>query len=539
MKLDHDHFRAMGWLGPVELLSKSETRIISDCLLERQRNPATRPGKELAMVDRVIFDLAVDVRIRSFLAPLIGDSLFIWGAMAVGRAPGESHPWHTDIETADSLGNAITIWIALENVSSQSSLNFISGSHLIGKSLQQVASEHSLPREARTAEASLELAKTLSPSCSLSQLDVSDGEALIFDGRIWHGSLNSRPAGTRRALVLQYATPRFRIRVPDWSQLDWPFKFVPSPKSSVVMVAGKNSGGLNRVVPPPPERPEASRALRSLAEPIPHPLPRSTTTGWRPSPFYRGSTPVLRHLSCHASILEPGCSPHPPHNHLDEEILVILEGEADIVIADSEDDSRPRVEQMRPGDMVYYPSYQFHTIRCSGEAPVTYFMYRWNAPVRPNDEVLGLTICRGLKTRALETSKQFDTSLVLEGRTGLLDLLHVHLSEAKPSGGYAEHQDQHDVALLLFEGTVKTLGREVTAPAVVLYPAMSPHGLSGAGETAARYLVVEFHGAHSSPPSLLESLPWRKRLIVDDLKARVRWRLKWLRSRIRLYEKHR
>jgi mannose-6-phosphate isomerase-like protein (cupin superfamily) len=532
MEPETENFKNSGWSGPVKLLTKSETRIISNYMLELQRTGVASSGKELATVDRVIFDLAADARIHDILVPLIGDNIFVWGALSIGRAPGESHLWHTDIETADSLGNAVTIWIALENASSQSSLNFISGSHLIGKSLQQVAAENGVSRKERTAEVSLELAKTLSPKCTLVQPEVSDGEALVFDGRTWHGSLNTREAGTRRALLLQYATPGFKIKSPDWSQLDWPFEFKPAPRCPVVMVSGKNSGRLNRVVPPPPVRPEASRALRSLSEPIPQPLPRNPATGWRPSHFYRGSTPVLRHLSCHASMLEPGCTPHPPHNHLDEEILVILEGEADIVIADSEDDPDPRIEQMRSGDMVYYPSYQFHTIRCSGESPVSYFMYRWNAPVRPNAEVLGLTIYRGLKTKVLDTGKQFDTALVLEGRTGLLDLLHVHLSEAKPGGGYAEHQDKHDVALLLFEGTVKTMGRDVKAPAVVLYPAMSLHGLSGAGTTPARYMVVEFHGAHSSPPSLLESALWRKNLIVKDLKARVAWRLNRLRSRV-------
>lgn len=533
MKLDREEFKSKGWLGPIKLLTKSETRILNGYLLELQHSRAANAGKEFACSDRVIFDIAVDARIRNILVPLLGDNVFVWGALFVGRAPGQSHPWHTDIETAGSSGNAVTFWIALENTSCQSSLNFISGSHLIGKSLQQVASEHNMPREHRTAEGSLKLAKALSASCTLSQPDVADGEALIFDGRTWHGSVNRQQTGTRRALLLQYATPSLKIRVPDWSQLDWPFKFKPTSTCPVVMVSGKNSSRLNRVSSPPPVRAETSRSLRSLFMPIPQPLPRNSDRGWRPNPLYRGSTPVLRNLSCHASILEPGCSPHPPHGHLDEEILVILDGEADIIIADSADDPQPRVEPMRPGDMVYYPSYQFHTIRCSGQTPVSYFMYRWNAAICPNQNVLDLTICRGLKMKTFDPSKQFNTLPVLEGQTGLLDLLHIHLSEAKFGGGYREHQDKHDVALLLFQGTVKTMGREVTAPAVVLYPANALHGLSGASDTPARYLVVEFHGVHSISPPLLDTVRWRKNLIVEYLKTRIRWRLKALLSRIK------
>ncbi len=521
-------FRARGWMGPVRLLTGGETRAITAHLRGSQRPPGMDWSKGLAATDSVIFDLAADARIRSLLVPLIGDSFFIWGAMFVERAPGESHPWHTDIETAASDGRAASVWIALENASRDSTLGFICGSHLYGKSLQQVASERGLDRHRRTAEASLELAQSLAGDATLARPEVTDGDALVFDGRVWHGSLNSRQSGVRRALVLQYATPDLEIRHPDWSQLDWPFRFRSSPKPPVVMVSGKPAGRLNRVVAPPLARAGTAPPLQNLATAIPRPLPRNPRKGWRPHPLFRGSTPILRNLSCHASILEPGCSPHPPHSHFDEEILVILEGEADIVIASAEDDPAPRIERMQAGDMVYYPSYQFHTIRCAGESPVSYFMYRWGASVRPNEQPLALTVCKGLKTHEIARDKPFATSTVLEGPTGLLDKLQVHLSRAAPGGGYAEHRDRHDVAMLLFEGAVNTLDARVEAPAVILYPAMSPHGLQGIGDSAARYLVVEFHGPHTEPPTLLESARWKMNWAGGRFKAALRRLLKLL-----------
>jgi len=526
-------FRATGWDGPFELLTNSETRLLSKYLQDNDRPAPADWHKGLAASDRVIFKIASDRRILTLLKPLLGEHIVIWGAVVIDRSPGESHPWHTDIETANSSGNAVTVWIALENGSVESSLNLISGSHLVGRSLQQVASEHGLIRELRTGGKGLQLASSLLSDAALIQPEIPDGQGIIFDGRVWHGSLNQRVSGVRRSLVLQYASPDLKLRMPNWTQLDWPFEYTESPKPPLVVVSGKNFGRLNRVVDPPPVRPIASRPLESLSVGIPQPLPRSQEKGWRPSPLYRGSTPVLPVLSCHASILEPGSMPHPPHSHFDEEILIILDGEAEIIIASSEDDPAPRLEKMRAGDLVYYPSYQFHTIRCSGNAPVSYFMYRWNATIRPNQTNMQVSVFKALRETPFDGRRPFETSTVFEGPTGLLDLLHVHLSCAQQSGGYAEHRDEHDVAILLLEGAVKTMGRVIHAPAVVLYPAKTLHGLRGASEQRALYLAVEFHGPHANPPTFLETVRRRIGLLKADLKLRVEWRLNAIRSKIR------
>ena len=44
---------------------------------------------------------------------------------------------------------------------------------------------------------------------------------------------------------------------------------------------------------------------------------------------------------------ESGQSPHPPHAHIEEEILIVLDGEADIVLSESIADIGARVERIR------------------------------------------------------------------------------------------------------------------------------------------------------------------------------------------------
>jgi hypothetical protein len=55
-------------------------------------------------------------------------------------------------------------------------------------------------------------------------------------------------------------------------------------------------------------------------------------------------------MSCHASVLVGGHSPHPPHTHREEELLIPLHGEAEIVIATSPTDPSPRVDRPWAGD---------------------------------------------------------------------------------------------------------------------------------------------------------------------------------------------
>ena len=69
---------------------------------------------------------------------------------------------------------------------------------------------------------------------------------------------------------------------------------------------------------------------------------------WRPYPLFSGQTRMHDDMACHYSLLSPGHSPHPPHTHVEEEILIVLKGEADILIADGPQPDGARVERLRP-----------------------------------------------------------------------------------------------------------------------------------------------------------------------------------------------
>jgi hypothetical protein len=104
---------------------------------------------------------------------------------------------------------------------------------------------------------------------------VSDGEALIFDGRLWHGSYNALEKETRLALLLQNAKADRPVRIHDPKQLEWPFRFLESPRPPVVCVSGQGDGSINRLVPPPAADHETCSVLVSGTHGLPLPRPEA------------------------------------------------------------------------------------------------------------------------------------------------------------------------------------------------------------------------------------------------------------------------
>jgi mannose-6-phosphate isomerase-like protein (cupin superfamily) len=232
--------------------------------------------------------------------------------------------------------------------------------------------------------------------------------------------------------------------------------------------------------------------VRSFAEP----LKENAEAGWEHHAIFRGSTPAIDMMSCHAAVLSAGCSPHPPHAHNDEELLIVLDGEAELLIADRPEYEGARAVRVTPGDFAYYPAQQHHTIRNPANSPVTYMMFRWNrhTPARLQPQ-LPTKLFRAPPAPEPQQGKGFSTRRFVEGPTHWLRKLHCHTTRLEAGAGYAAHADDYDVAILVRSGRVRTLGREVGPGGFIYYPAGEIHGMQNVGNEPAMYIVFEFHGA--------------------------------------------
>lgn len=493
-----------GFLGPIRLFTSAECRRIAAYL--RQDHPAPPDWeKGRAVRERFLFDLAIQPVLLSLVTTLLGEDVVLWGASAVRRPPGTSHSWHSDIESCAPDGGFVTAWIGIEETTRESALHVISRSHRLGRTVQEARLDRGVRRDLATAEAMLAAARDIEPDASLVQPDVTDGDVLLFDGRLWHGSRNARKRGGRLALLLQYAAADRPVRIPDLGQLDWPFRLRTTPRPPAILVSGTDRGGRNRLVPPPSPRPPfwplspgakglpmVTTAIHQFVLPVDHP-----TREWEMFPAFRGPTAALTEMSCHASVLTPGGhSPHPPHAHHEEELLIPLRGHVELVIARGPDDPAPRVERLGPGDFVYYPAGQYHTIRNPGISAVGYLMFKWYAPPSSHTDgapTLSTTICRFGDLVARGAPAPFHMEPVLEGPTSYLGRLHAHVTTLQPGGGYAPHVDAYDVAIVTLSGTVETLSQQVDPLSVIYCGAGEPHGMRNIGTGPARYLVFELH----------------------------------------------
>ena len=495
-------FTRDGFAGPIRVFTASQCRRIAAYLYRRDLPAPADWAKARAVQERYLFDLAIQPALLSLVTPLIGNDVVLWGASAVIRGPGAMHSWHSDIESCDSEGGFVTAWIGIEETRRESALHVISRSHRVGETVQEARHGRGVTREAATAATMLAVVREREPQAELVQPDVVDGDVLLFDGRLWHGSHNTGRHRRRVALLLQYAAAGRPVRIPDLSQLDWPFRFQATPRPPVIVVAGSDRSDANRLVPPPSPRaqvlPMVTTAIHQFTLPVSHP-----TQAWEMFPAFRGATATLVEMSCHASVLSAGGhSPHPPHAHREEEILIPLTGDVEVLIATDAADPAPRVERLSPHSFAYYPAGQFHTIRNPGTGGVGYLMFKWyGSPSAGSVSPTPLPTSFRRFQDALRgaPTAPFHTQRLFEGPTGYLRRLHAHLTTLQPGAGYAPHVDAYDVAIVPLSGTLETLGQRVEPLGVIFYGAGRPHGMRNAGQDAARYLVFEFHAAADDP----------------------------------------
>lgn len=451
--------------------------------------------KGRAPTSRLIYEVATRPDVLDPVKAALGSDVVLWGASLATRGPGTVHPPHVDIETSAPACRAVSVWIGLENTTRESALWLVEGSHRFGETIQKVAATEGRRRGEYTRDDLLAWARRRDPTADLVTLDMGDGEAVWFDGRLWHGSDN-RSGRVRTALLLQYASSDTPIRIPDLTVLEHPFRLETDPRPPCIVVAGDGHGHVNRIVPPPPPARGPMPALSSWVRELDLPLGLDESADFTPHHIFRGSTPNTVWLSCHASALAGGASPHEPHTHDDDEVLVVLGGEAVLIIGDESD---RRTVPAHPGTLAWYPAGFPHTLRGTGTDPVHYLMLKWTSNGDPATEPLPARVY-DLGEIQVGGDGGFRHAPVLDGGTGQLTRLECHVSELDPGAGYEPHVDAHDVALVLLSGTVETLGVSVAAPAVVFTAGGWPHGIRNPSDETARYAVFEFHGSGAKIP---------------------------------------
>jgi mannose-6-phosphate isomerase-like protein (cupin superfamily) len=85
---------------------------------------------------------------------------------------------------------------------------------------------------------------------------------------------------------------------------------------------------------------------------------------------YNGPTDELSGMSAGMCVLDPGSSPHPPHQHPEEEFMIVASGTGEIECAG-------KTTAVGPGAMMYCAGMVVHGITNTGKVPLTFYWSKW------------------------------------------------------------------------------------------------------------------------------------------------------------------
>ena len=87
---------------------------------------------------------------------------------------------------------------------------------------------------------------------------------------------------------------------------------------------------------------------------------------------FAAPTATLDELEYHTTMLKPGGSPHPPHTHKNEELIIVKEGAVEAWV-------NGEWKPAPTGSLIFFASMVPHTVRNVGTVPARYHVVNWAA----------------------------------------------------------------------------------------------------------------------------------------------------------------
>jgi quercetin dioxygenase-like cupin family protein len=118
----------------------------------------------------------------------------------------------------------------------------------------------------------------------------------------------------------------------------------------------------------------ADQPIASFATPFDQ-LPVHKNGANTSRPIVTGLTHAGCPLEAHETTLAPGSSPHPPHHHTHEELVLVSQGKINVTISG-------KTTEIGPGSAAFFHSGDVHGIHNSGTEPAQYFVVAIGAQSR-------------------------------------------------------------------------------------------------------------------------------------------------------------
>lgn len=209
-------------------------------------------------------------------------------------------------------------------------------------------------------------------------------------------------------------------------------------------------------------------------------------------------TATFQRFESHMSVLLPGRFSHPPHQHPQEELIILRQGALDVTI-------NGVTTHAGPGSLLFFASNDFHNVKSVGDVPALYAVFNFTTAATASAPKLGAAAAAvpgKLGSRVFDwarltvkPNKAGERRDVADSPTTTLANFECHVTTLKPhEAPHAPHHHPDEEIVLVKEGTLDVMlnGTKTQAgPGAVIFAASNEeHGWHNAGDTAATYYVM-------------------------------------------------
>ena len=207
-----------------------------------------------------------------------------------------------------------------------------------------------------------------------------------------------------------------------------------------------------------------------------------------------GKTFALEYFEIHASTLEPGKAPHPPHTHADqEELMIVKEGQVKITIAG-------KSKIFGPGSIAFAMPGDEHGIENAGKTQATYYILKFKGKLPMNidraKQAGGSFMLDWNELKTNNTGKGYRRDFFNKA-TSQLAQFEMHTTALnKDSVSHAPHTHVQEEIILIIRGnvTMHIDGKLYAASAgdLVFLSSGIPHALLNTGKEQCEYFAFQW-----------------------------------------------
>ncbi len=219
-----------------------------------------------------------------------------------------------------------------------------------------------------------------------------------------------------------------------------------------------------------------------------------------------GPTATMNRFECHITTLRAGLPSHPPHQHAQEELIIIKEGTLDVHINGKE-------HRIGPGSLFFFAANDWHAVTNVGEGDATYLVFNFatdatrTAPREPAAQSASPDKLRSgvyeWTQLAVQQTPKGERREFFKSPTVTCTSFSAHATTLNPGETpHAPHRHPDEEIIIVKEGRVEATieGRsKIVGPGSILFFASNDeHGLRNVGDSQATYYVLRV-GTEKTP----------------------------------------